>query len=213
MAQEFRKVLKSCKILDKHASFNMQSMHSTSSIFRSAKYFIDLENRDQFIDQYYRYVFDKNQESTMLECTFKQSNKPLFENALLDSNPIKIDLDFKFSLSDEERQTKSYKRIYKIKDIYKFIEIYISNLSKYVNLPSDLFVYIMEKSNPTYCNVKDIKKDGIHIILPGYLVPNVILHKVREDCISNQVINKIFTSLNCIINILGNFQIFIFFFA
>ena len=198
MVDELRSIIKSLKIYDKNAQFNLQSMgqHSSSGIFRSGKYYVNEENREAFIKSYTKYVFKLGNEATMLECTFKDSNKPLFENAELNSNPIKIDIDLKFNLTDEERQTKVYKRVYTLEGIRKFVSIYVKYLSEYVEIPNDLYIYIMEKKEPTYCKDKDVKKDGLHIILPGYLVPNIILHKVRELCIADEAVKEIFGSLN-----------------
>lgn len=192
MTQELKSILQFCKTRDKNDPFNMQSMHSTTGIFKSAKYYVGVEQREKFIKGYYKYVFEKKHKSTMLECTFKDSNKPLFEDAYPNANPIKIDIDLKFELTDEERQNKEYKRIYKKDDIKKFISIYLKYLNEYVKIPKDLCVYLQEKEHPTYDQNKDKKKDGIHIIMPGYLVPNVILHKVRKQCIEDEDVQEIF---------------------
>lgn len=181
---------------DNRKPFNLQSMYSTTSDMKPGKYFIDKTNADTFINKYYKYTFEEKKESTLLECTFKNSNKPSFDGAYENANPIKIDIDLKFKLTDNERQSKEYKRIYTRQNIIDFVTIYVEYLSKYVNIPSDLKVYVMEKKNPTYDSKNDIKKDGIHIMLPGYLVPNSILHEVRKNCIEDKRVAKIFKLRN-----------------
>ena len=191
----FKKFLNEHKVFtsDK-AKFNIQSLqgkHIKSGIFS-----IDINDRDEFINKYCKFVFNMGMESTLLECPFKPTNPPLYEDAAENSNLIKIDLDFKYKLDQKEREKKKYKRTYEIDDIVKFIEIYIKNLAKYIKITNKMKVYIMEKPSPTYDKKNDLKKDGIHIMIPGYLCPNAILYKVRNNCVKSDKVNQIFTVKN-----------------
>lgn len=189
----FKQLLSDSKVFTSdNSSYNIQSLQGKN--IKSGIYYIEKEKRDEFVEKYSKFVFDKKMESTLLECPFKPTNLPIFEDAAENSNLIKIDLDFKYDLLQEERENRKYKRRYNIEDIVQFVEIYIKNLAKYIKISSKMKVYIMEKSSPTYDRKNDLKKDGIHIMIPGFLCPNSILYKVRLNCIENKLVSKIFQS-------------------
>jgi P4 family phage/plasmid primase-like protien len=96
-----------------------------------------------------------------------------------DISPILIDLDFRYKNIE-----KNKKRQHSIEDIDKFVNIYISELSKYVeNLQFE--VYIMEKSAPKYDEKKNVIKDGVHII-----IQNIITNLSLQIAIRNDVMDK-----------------------
>ena len=92
-----------------------------------------------------------------------------------DISPILIDLDFRY-----QNIEKNKKRQHSIEDIDRFINIYISELCKYVeNLQFE--VYIMEKSAPKYDEKKNVIKDGVHIIIQNIITNLSLQIAIRDD--------------------------------
>lgn len=192
------KYLKGKKVIDSNKPYNFTTSFSTDGIPRG-KFKIEKEDIDTFLDKYYKHTFIDNKKSTLLERPFSSKNKPYFVNNINNSNVIKIDLDFRHNLSEDEIEKKvELERKYDLEQIELFIETYIEKLAKYVNIPNDIKVYLMEKDKPTIKNMNSgkVKKDGIHILMPGYLTPNKILHQVRTEIIDDTDIKELFNSMD-----------------
>jgi P4 family phage/plasmid primase-like protien len=107
-----------------------------------------------------------------------------------DISPILIDLDFRY-----ENNEKNKNRQHTIEDINEFINIYISELYKYVDI-SKFEVYIMEKSGPVYDCRKNVIKDGIHIIIQNVVTKLSLQLLIRDNLLEKA--NKICKKLNTI---------------
>jgi hypothetical protein len=64
-----------------------------------------------------------------------------------DISPVLIDFDFRFEKDVIDRQ-------YTLGAIEEVIKAYIEEIKKYVELPDDVNVYLMEKPNPVYVEKK-----------------------------------------------------------
>ena len=93
--------------------FNMTSLYGPT--FSSGKFMIPINDKEKFLDNYYQYVFVKNQNCHLLEVPFKESNQPQDESLLKNANVIKIDLDFRFTPTDNELNNNKPVRNYKLK--------------------------------------------------------------------------------------------------
>jgi P4 family phage/plasmid primase-like protien len=91
-----------------------------------------------------------------------------------DISPVLIDFDFRFEKGVIERQ-------YTIEVIEEVIKAYIEEIKKYVELPDDVNVYLMEKPNPMYVEKKGLVKDGIHIIMSNIVTRPSIQLLVRKN--------------------------------
>ena len=178
--------------------FNMTSLYGPT--FSSGKFMINKEHSNTFLDSYYQHVFENKQNCHLLEVPFKDVNRPQDQSLLKSANVIKIDLDFRFIPTDNEMNTKKPIRNYKLKHINKLVKKYINILENYIEIPDDFSVFIMEKDNPTIIekNSKFIKKDGVHIMIPGYLVPDYILKIVRRRLIEDEKLIEMFKKIKCI---------------
>jgi P4 family phage/plasmid primase-like protien len=107
-----------------------------------------------------------------------------------DISPILIDLDFRY-----ENNEKNKNRQHTIEDINEFINIYISELYKYVDI-SKFEVYIMEKSGPVYDCRRNVIKDGVHIIIQNVITKLSLQLLIRDNLLEKA--NKICKKLNTI---------------
>jgi P4 family phage/plasmid primase-like protien len=179
--------------------YNLQSLGSIN--FRAGTFRTETNKQDEFLNIYIKYITNGGI-SHLLEKPFSESNKPFNktssgETLFNNSNQIRIDIDLRFPLTDSELKTKKFVRTYKIKDVEKLIKYYIIEYSKYIEIPSDIKLYVMEKESPTIKNEgKDnqMKKDGIHIMFPGIMVPNKIQYAVHKSIIQNDDLKAIFKS-------------------
>lgn len=98
-------------------------------------------------------------------------------------NQVKIDIDLRFNLSDDEIKTKNINRRYDTQFLNKIVEIIVSNIEDLIDT-NKYTVYIQEKKKPKL--TKDNKiKDGIHIIIPSIVMHNNVLHKLRKNIVED----------------------------
>jgi hypothetical protein len=87
----------------------------------------------------------------------------------LEPSPMRVDLDFRFTMPINENSETYIKRMYSDTNIYKIIDSYFKILNTYLNIDESKNVaYIMEKPYPT--EFRNKIKDGIHIIFPHIIV-------------------------------------------
>ena len=141
------------------------------------------EEQDEFYDLYYDLKVKKKKSSSLLE-------KPL-----PNENILKIDLDFKNNVNNEDLiDSSELKHKYQISDVEEFIKEYLICCQKYFKLPKDCEISILEKKSPKLKEKNNTKfiKDGIHIMCPDIVVYNEILHSIRNDFINSDKANEIF---------------------
>lgn len=146
----------------------------THTKLSGGKYLIPENRIEELFQLYNKHVFENDIESTLTEA-----------NSLV--TPIKIDIDFRYTNSNNE-----IKRIYKKEDIDAICKLYMKHISQWLNLPTNEhhLCIILEKScpmfdskNKTHNDLKIIK-DGIHIMFPKIITHAKIQHKIREGVLS-----------------------------
>lgn len=143
------------------------------------------ESLNEFWQKYYEYKIQDNRSSSLLE-------RPLKE-----FNVLKIDLDFKHNVSNDDLSSGTkIQHKYKIEDITEFIKVYLNVCKKYIKIPNKCEISILEKNNAKLranenLNSKYIK-DGIHIMSPDIVTKNVVLHAIRNEFIENELAKQIF---------------------
>jgi P4 family phage/plasmid primase-like protien len=125
-----------------------------------------IKNEKDFLEKYYQHVFvDGNQEY-------------LTEKQYIESGPLVIDIDMRYSTEITERQhTKEH--------IIDAIDIYARNISNIHDIEDNykFEVFVMEKPD---VNILDTKtKDGIHIIF------GISMHKAAQVLIRDKVLPEL----------------------
>jgi P4 family phage/plasmid primase-like protien len=91
-----------------------------------------------------------------------------------DISPVLIDFDLRFDKDVIERQ-------YSIDMIKNVIHTYIDEISKYVDVPANIAVYLMEKQKPLFIEKKNLVKDGVHIMITNIVTRPSVQLIVREN--------------------------------
>jgi len=152
---KYLKPLKSAK----NADFTHTSMGNPSS-----SYYIQAENNEEFLNLYSLAI--KNNE--VLHITEKHK--------LI--SPILLDFDFRFNITDN-----NLTRLYNKETINKIINIYSTELNKYIDT-EEYNIYILEKSSPTIFK-DNIGKDGLHIVIPDVVTKPAIQYILRNNCLKH----------------------------
>lgn len=132
----------------------------TSFIKPTGAFYIQVSIQDQFFEVYKRCM----KAGEMLYVTEKHR----------DISPVLIDLDFRY-----EKTSGTPTRSHTIEDIYTIVDAYIESLSKYVVMPDEFRVYVMEKPAPVVD--KNYVKDGLHIVIPDIATKPSVQYVVRQD--------------------------------
>lgn len=98
----------------------------------------------------------------------------------LNPSPLRVDLDFRFSIKKDEGQNLLMERglYYTFNNIKNIVMEYYKILEEITEITEENNeVYIMEKGTPI--EDKGLLKDGIHIIFPKIVISNEIQHYIR----------------------------------
>jgi len=112
-----------------------------------------------------------------------------------DPSPMRIDLDFKFSMVDPKpSKDDQLPRLYNENHVKKILNAYFKIIVEYLDIPTNdmLIAYVMEKPYPVECRGKI--KDGIHVIWPHIVVPHSFQHLVRKKIL--EIAGEIFYGLS-----------------
>ena len=133
---------------------------------------------NQFLDLYYNSVF--------LDRT-----PGYFTEGHIDYSPILIDLDFRHDTSIIRRQ-------YDEEFIKSFLNIYIGYVKTFLEIPEDIHIetFILEKSKIKKDSVKNIVKDGIHIMIPSIVTLPKLQYILRYKMINNKNVKSLLSNLN-----------------
>ena len=104
-----------------------------------------------------------------------------FTEKPLDPSPLRIDIDFRFSLPEinNDSNTDKNKRVYTSEHIFNIVNNYFNIINTYIKVKDeDNIAYVMEKPNPT--DFRNKLKDGLHIIFPKIIVSNNVQHFIRK---------------------------------
>lgn len=73
---------------------------------------------------------------------------------------LRVDLDIKFDGHvDEHKHTAD--------QVIAFMKVYMQEVKRYLEVPEDLEIYVLEKDYPTFDPIKKISASGIHVQIPG----------------------------------------------
>lgn len=95
-------------------------------------------------------------------------------------SPICIDLDFRWTLSSCD---PSIPRRYTYQDILVFCQVYVDELSKYVHIPQESKLCILEKKSGSVLN--EVVKDGVHIMIPNIITKSSVQYIVRRNVVKH----------------------------
>ena len=125
--------------------------------------------------------------------------KNLYKNAIVqkiplhltekptDPSPMRIDLDFRFSMIDPKPAPDvKLPRMYTQMNVQKILLAYFKLLYSYLDISKDsndlLTAYVMEKPFPVEYRGKI--KDGIHVIWPHLVIPHSFQHLIRKQILT-----------------------------
>lgn len=125
----------------------------------SKKYFIDADDQEEFFRLY---------------CDALRNSIPQYLTER--STPIsmlRVDLDFKFEGEVEKhKHTKQ--------EVESFVNAYLAEVGKYLELPPSVPVYVLEKDYPTYSPAKKLSSSGVHIQVPSVKTRAAVNSAVRR---------------------------------
>ena len=149
------------EFLDKHKAEGILSHTSMTG----GKYFIGNDEIDEFYKLY-------------LECIL-DGNKLYLTEKPQEVGPLRVDLDFIYD------QDPKGKHLHTQDQVLNFVNAYLVEMQKYLNVPESSEVYVMEKRRPTFDAKKNRYKSGIHIV-----VPNVCTHKYVEQSVRRSLVKR-----------------------
>ena len=110
----------------------------------------------------------------------------------VEPSPLRVDLDFRFSMLINENGETYLQRIYTDKHINKIMSYYFKIINTYLDVDvSSNIGYVMEKPYPT--EFRNKIKDGLHIIFPHIIIDNNTQHFIRKKILD--IASEIFTEL------------------
>lgn len=97
----------------------------------------------------------------------------------IEPSPLRVDLDFRFSMLINENGVTYLQRIYTDNHITKIMNNYFKIINTYLDVDiSSNIGYVMEKPHPT--EFRNKIKDGLHIIFPHIIIDNNTQHFIRK---------------------------------
>jgi P4 family phage/plasmid primase-like protien len=110
----------------------------------------------------------------------------------IEPSPLRIDLDFRFSMPINENGEPFIQRLYNDDNVYKIIDNYFKIINNYLDLDeTSNIAYVMEKPYPT--EFRNKIKDGIHIIFPHVIIDNNTQFFIRKKILD--IASQIFKDL------------------
>ena len=110
----------------------------------------------------------------------------------VEPSPLRVDLDFRFSMPINENGEPFIQRLYTDDNIYKIIDNYFKIINTYLDIDEKSNVgYVMEKPYPT--EFRNKIKDGIHIIFPHVIIDNNTQFFIRKKILD--IASQIFKDL------------------
>lgn len=101
---------------------------------------------------------------------------------------LRVDLDFKYDgRVEEHKHTRE--------QVSKFVEAYMAEVKKYLEVPEYVQVYILEKDYPTYDPIKKVSSSGIHIQVPALKTKAGVEQAIRRVLLKRM--DEFFPDLGC----------------
>ena len=96
-----------------------------------------------------------------------------------DISPLRVDFDFAYS------DLKLKKHLHTKDQVSLFVKAYITEISKYLQIPDKVEVFIMEKHRPTKSPKGDKMKSGIHIVVPSICTNTFVEQRARRNLLKS----------------------------
>ena len=155
----------------------LQATHSdntfTHTSLTGGKYFIPNELMTKFYELYYDHIFQDHEKHYLVE-----KNTPI--------GCLRVDFDF---IYDPEIKNHQHTQ----EQVLSFVKAYIGQVSEYIQLPSKVEIFIMEKRLPTLDTKKNRMKSGIHIVVPEINTTSLVEQSIRRNLLKNM--NEYFPGL------------------
>jgi P4 family phage/plasmid primase-like protien len=116
-----------------------------------------------------------------------------FTEKPIEPSPLRVDLDFRFTMPINDNGETYIKRMYSETSIYKIINSYFKIINTYLDIEeSKNIAYVMEKPYPT--EFRNKIKDGIHIIFPHIIIDNNTQFFIRKKIldIASPILNDLY---------------------
>jgi P4 family phage/plasmid primase-like protien len=136
----------------------------THTALNGGKYFIPDDDLPRFYELYTESILDQEKQYLTEKCT--------------EIGPLRIDFDF---IYEREIQTHQHTR----EQTMSFCGAYMKEIEKYLNIPDNVQLYIMEKRKPTLDAKKNRMKSGIHIVVPGLSTHKFVEQRVRRTLLKD----------------------------
>ena len=134
----------------------------THTSLAGGKYFIGEDDIPKFYELYIESIIDQEKQYLVEKST--------------EIGPLRIDFDFIYSRDVE-------KHLHTREQVCSFVKAYMGEIQQYLELPETVKLYIMEKRRPTLDSKKNVKKSGIHIVVPDICTHKFVEQRVRRTLV------------------------------
>jgi len=101
---------------------------------------------------------------------------------------LRIDLDIKFDgRVDEHRHNQE--------QVLKFIQGYMAEVKKYIQINENVQIYVLEKDSPTFDTAKKISSSGVHIQVPALKTNAGVEQAIRRSILHQRKMEEYFNGL------------------
>lgn len=143
-------------VTDKEKPFTLWSFDNKS------KWFIDDDDRDEFVKLY---------------CAELRKCVPQYLTERSTAiGQLRIDLDLKYKGRVEEHKHTP-------EQVASFVRAYMAEIRKYIEVPENVEIYVLEKEYPTFDKSKDISSSGVHVQVPAIKTRASIEQAVRRTLV------------------------------
>jgi P4 family phage/plasmid primase-like protien len=147
-----------CHLVEKGCEFTHTSMGDPK-----ASFYVPADELDTFYKLYEKALAEKQ------DLYITEKNRHI--------GPFLIDIDLRFKGDSDVR-------VYDYSFIQRIVQEYAKVLSKYLIVPQNTKIYVMEKSKPLLIKGNTVK-DGLHIIIPGIVTKASVKYLVRLDVMTS----------------------------
>lgn len=146
------------KFLENHQSDGVW----THTSLAGGKYFIGEDDIPRFYELYVESI--------------KDQEKQFIVEKSSEIGPLRIDFDFIYSREVE-------RHLHTREQVCSFVKAYMGEICQYLEVPETVQLYVMEKRKPTLDSKKNVKKSGIHIVVPEICTHKFVEQRVRRTLV------------------------------
>lgn len=135
-------------------------------------YFINEDEYDEFLELYCQELNDMN--------------KQFLTERGTEIGQLRVDLDFKYEGDvNENLHTQA--------QVIEFAKAYMATVKKYLEVPEQIELYVLEKTRPTLDKTHGMSRSGVHIQVPALKTHAQLELQIRRDMMN--VLPEVFASL------------------